>query len=79
MTALPKIQGLLFDLDGTLVDTAPDLIQALYRALAQYQLPCLADEATLTSVASHGSLGLVRTAQPQLDAEMTETLRLALL
>ncbi|WP_417763055.1 HAD family hydrolase [Shewanella sp.] len=79
MPALPSIQGLLFDLDGTLVDTAPDLIQALYLALAQFQLPCLADEATLTSVASHGSLGLVKTAQPQQTAEMTETLRLALL
>lgn len=79
MTALPKIDGLLFDLDGTLVDTAPDLIAALYRALAQYQLPCLADETYLTSVASHGSLGLVKAAQPDIDAELTESLRLALL
>ena len=79
MTALPKINGLLFDLDGTLVDTAPDLIQALYRALEQYQLPCLANETYLTSVASHGALGLVRAAQPDIAPELTETLRLALL
>ncbi|QSX35213.1 HAD-IA family hydrolase [Shewanella avicenniae] len=79
MPALPQINGLLFDLDGTLVDTAPDLIEALYRALSQFKLPCLADEHYLTSVASHGSLGLVKAAQPDLDAEHTESVRLALL
>ncbi|KFZ38402.1 hypothetical protein HR45_02845 [Shewanella mangrovi] len=76
---LPPTKGMLFDLDGTLVDTAPDLIQALYRALDQYKLPCLADEHYLTSVASHGSLGLAKAAQPGLAPEETEKLRLALL
>lgn len=32
---MPKLQGLIFDLDGTLVDSAPDLRQALNRTLAE--------------------------------------------
>ncbi|WP_394173126.1 HAD family hydrolase [Thalassotalea litorea] len=32
-------KGVLFDLDGTLVDTAADLHATLNRLLDQYQLP----------------------------------------
>ena len=32
---MPKLQGLIFDLDGTLVDSAPDLRQALNKTLAE--------------------------------------------
>jgi phosphoglycolate phosphatase len=32
---MPKLQGLIFDLDGTLVDSAPDLRQAMNRLLAE--------------------------------------------
>jgi phosphoglycolate phosphatase len=32
---------IVFDLDGTLIDTAPDLIDALNRTLAQEGLPVL--------------------------------------
>lgn len=32
---MPRLQGLIFDLDGTLVDSAPDLRQALNQMLAE--------------------------------------------
>jgi phosphoglycolate phosphatase len=33
---MPKLSGLIFDLDGTLIDSAPDLRQALNAMLAEY-------------------------------------------
>ncbi len=48
----------LFDLDGTLVDTAPDLAGAVNRMLAARALPVLAIE-QLRPWASHGARGLI--------------------
>jgi len=51
-------QALLFDLDGTLVDTADDLGAALNFVLAQHQMPlCTAQQ--YRPVASHGAKGLL--------------------
>lgn len=51
-------QALLFDLDGTLVDTADDLGAALNSVLAQHQMPlCTAQQ--YRPVASHGAKGLL--------------------
>lgn len=51
-------QLILFDLDGTLVDTAPDLGHALNMQLERYGKPALTmDE--IRPVASHGSKGLL--------------------
>lgn len=53
------IRAVLFDLDGTLVDTAPDLGHALNRMLARRgQAPMPA--AAIRAQASHGSQGLIR-------------------
>jgi len=52
------INTVLFDLDGTLVDTAPDLGYALNLQLARHGKPKLSD-ATIRPVASHGSRGLI--------------------
>lgn len=49
----------LFDLDGTLVDTAPDLGFALNALLKQEGLTSL-DHALIRPVASHGSGGLLK-------------------
>ena len=53
------IKGVLFDLDGTFADTAPDLAAALNHARATRNLPPLPLE-VLRPQASHGSRGLLR-------------------
>ncbi len=50
---------ILFDLDGTLVDTAPDLAHALNVLLGRRGMPALADDLTRPQ-ASHGTQGLLR-------------------
>lgn len=52
------ISTILFDLDGTLVDTAPDLGYALNLQLHQHGRALLSD-ATIRPFASHGSRGLI--------------------
>ncbi|HTN93682.1 MAG TPA: HAD-IA family hydrolase [Gallionella sp.] len=53
------IKAVLFDLDGTFADTAPDLAAALNHARATRKLPPL-PVAVLRPQASHGSRGLLR-------------------
>lgn len=57
-TRLDGIKAALFDLDGTLVDTAPDLGHALNLQRARHGLPPLAD-AIIRPQASHGARGLL--------------------
>lgn len=52
------VQAVFFDLDGTLVDTAPDLGYALNLQLARHGKPTLTDD-KIRPVASHGSRGLL--------------------
>jgi phosphoglycolate phosphatase len=51
--------GLLFDLDGTLVDTAPDLVAVLNRMLADEGRPPVPFAIARNEV-SHGAAGLLR-------------------
>jgi phosphoglycolate phosphatase len=60
--------AVLFDLDGTLVDTAPDLARALNRLLTENDLPKL-PYAIARNVASHGALGLIRAGFGELESE----------
>ncbi len=53
------IKAILFDLDGTFADTAPDLAAALNHTRATRNLPPLPIE-TLRPQASHGSRGLLK-------------------
>jgi N-acetyl-D-muramate 6-phosphate phosphatase len=72
------IRGVLFDLDGTLLDTAPDLIRVLNQVrVEQGKLP-VPYELARTQV-SHGSSGLIRLGFPELIGEPLEKLRLRLL
>jgi phosphoglycolate phosphatase len=53
------IRGVLFDLDGTLVDTAPDLVAVLNVLLARRQAPPVPYAIGRNEV-SNGALGLIR-------------------
>ena len=53
------VRAVLFDLDGTFADTAPDLAAALNHTRASRQLPPLPLE-TIRPQASHGSRGLLK-------------------
>jgi len=58
MTNCESKTSVLFDLDGTLLDTANDLGEALNYVLTQYGLPCVARE-IYRPVASDGALGML--------------------
>ncbi|MBR9727221.1 HAD family hydrolase [Shewanella intestini] len=60
---LKTIHAVLFDLDGTLADTAPDLIAALNDSLQAAGYP-IKSATHLRNAASHGSLHLVKAAIP---------------
>src|SRR5690554_3134462 len=55
----PQPTAILFDLDGTLLDTAPDLGAALNAVLRLENRPEVAAH-EYTPIASHGSAGLLR-------------------
>ena len=51
-------KALLFDLDGTLLDTAPDFITAINKQLKRHGRDPLVGDAIRTSV-THGSIGII--------------------
>ncbi|MGJ8692320.1 MAG: HAD family hydrolase [Thalassotalea sp.] len=55
---MAKIKGVLFDLDGTILDTADDLGGALNQVLSQYGLPLVA-ATDYRPIASDGAKGLL--------------------
>jgi phosphoglycolate phosphatase len=54
-----SIAAVLFDLDGTLVDTAPDLVAVLNRLLSEHQRAPM-PYAVARNEVSNGALGLIR-------------------
>jgi N-acetyl-D-muramate 6-phosphate phosphatase len=75
----PPLRGVLFDLDGTLLDTAPDLAAALNRLRGQHQLTPLAFSDIRPHV-SHGSAALITLGFGFAESDPRfESLRLALL
>lgn len=52
---------IVFDLDGTLVDTAPDLLDALDHAIASAGLPPV-DQAAMRAYAGHGGRAMIERA-----------------
>lgn len=63
---LMTVQAVLFDLDGTLADTALDLARALNIELGKRHLP-LVDAGSLKEVAGHGARAMVNFACPSLE------------
>ena len=72
------VRAVLFDLDGTLLDTAPDLGRALNVLRGEESLPPIALEVIRPRV-SDGAKGLVQLGFPDASAEHAEALRLRLL
>ncbi|MFZ2507865.1 MAG: phosphoglycolate phosphatase [Steroidobacteraceae bacterium] len=67
------LRGVLFDLDGTLLDTAPDMAGALNQLLAEEGMAAMPFEHIRPHV-SHGALRLVRLAFGDPDAARLEDL-----
>ncbi|HEX7373867.1 MAG TPA: phosphoglycolate phosphatase [Steroidobacteraceae bacterium] len=70
--------ALLLDLDGTLLDTAPDMGGALNRLRVEHDLPPL-PQATIRPVVSHGAVRLVKLGFPEAQGDEFERLRLRFL
>lgn len=69
MTAGFKLSCVLFDLDGTLVDTAPDLISSLNKALNIHGFDAVATE-IIKPFISYGAASMINAGQPALDAQL---------
>jgi phosphoglycolate phosphatase len=72
--ARPPLAAALLDLDGTLLDSAPDMARALNALRAQQHLPSLPLAAVRGHV-SHGSSAVVRAGFPDAEAAAFEALR----
>jgi len=79
MSAVPprlidRVDAVLFDLDGTLLNTAPDLVRSLHAVCVEEQNP--KPEAELAArYVSTGAVGLVRLAFPEADDDTVDRLR----
>jgi 2-phosphoglycolate phosphatase len=73
-----EIKAILFDLDGTLLDTCNDMREALNQLRAEEDLAPLSYEAVRCQV-SHGGHALVRLGFGELPAEEHEAMRMRLL
>lgn len=56
---MPDFKALLFDLDGTLLDTAPDFVTSLNIQLGRHNRPPLPDQEIRAGV-TNGSIGLIK-------------------
>jgi phosphoglycolate phosphatase len=68
------IKAVLFDLDGTLLDSAPDLVAALNHVRETISLPPLA-VAEMSEFVSHGAVGLLNAGMPATDSATFESWR----
>jgi phosphoglycolate phosphatase len=64
----PTLRAVLFDLDGTLLDTAPDMVGALNALRREHSLAPLPYEA-IRSVVSHGAARIVKAGFADADPE----------
>ena len=72
--AIGKIDAVLFDLDGTLIDTAPDMVAVLNQMQRDYGEDPLSYEEARANV-SNGAIGLLRLAFPAAAESEFETVQ----
>lgn len=72
-TALAQPSAVLFDLDGTLLDTAPDMVGALNAICAELGAPAV-DFSTARAYVSNGAIGLLRLPFPDFDPQRSPEL-----
>lgn len=72
------ISAVLFDLDGTLLDSAPDLVAALNHVRASETLPPLG-VVEMSAYVSQGAVGLLQAGLPAADETTFESWRVAFL
>ncbi len=65
------IRAVLFDLDGTLLDTAPDLAASLNHVRALEHLPPVPEQELKYAVA-RGAMGLIEAGMPTAPADLQE-------
>jgi N-acetyl-D-muramate 6-phosphate phosphatase len=70
----PALRAVLFDLDGTLLDTAPDMVGALNTLLSEHALGPLPYESVRNTV-SHGAARVVKLGFPEVDPPQFEALQ----
>lgn len=73
-----RVAALLFDLDGTLLHSAPDLVASLNHVRQLEGLPGLS-VAEMSRFASHGAVGLLKAGMPATDRDTLESWRLSFL
>lgn len=73
MVSGAQIAAVFFDLDGTLVDSAPDMVVAMRRLRAERGEP-EADMSVIGHVVSKGGRAMIRRGFPQADETLVETL-----
>jgi len=72
------IEAVLFDLDGTLLDSAPDLVGSLNWVRSTEHLPSL-PVSEMSQYASKGAVGLLRAGMPETSEDRFESWRLTFL
>lgn len=75
---MTSIEAMLFDLDGTLLDSAPDLVGSLNHVRHSHNLGPL-EVNQFRHFVSHGAVGLLKAGMPDTDDETFERWRLAFL
>lgn len=75
MTLLQPLRAVLFDLDGTLIDTAPDFIRIIGLMCQQAGIPVPVDELIRAQV-SEGSRAMVSLIYPELAPDSPELLKI---
>jgi len=68
-------KAVLFDLDGTLIDTAPDMIHALKSVLDNNHTNTLVSDENLSKYVSDGSIGLINLVFPNKNVEEIQCLQ----